>query len=142
MIFTKTFTFKKIKLAYHSSYNKILGNNHVDGVRHNSFESTPGDISNRLDYSEIFSFEPDVQLQNELFDNNRILSMEGWCLDRFRKTVNISNFYDNGGGYVHQYNDMLREFNLHLSDSKLKNIAMNTDHLYTLLDGMFEENGW
>ena len=65
--------------------------------------------------------------------------MEGWCLDRFRKTVNISNFYDNGGGYVHQYNDTVQEFYLHLSYSKLQNAAMTTAHLYKLLASTFEE---
>ena len=65
--------------------------------------------------------------------------MEGCCLDRFRKTVNVSNFYDNGGGYVHQYNDTVREFHLHLSDSNLQNAATTTDHLYTLLARMFKK---
>ena len=59
--------------------------------------------------------------------------MEGCCIERFRKTVNASNFYDNGGGYVHQYNDTVREFYLHLSDSKLQNAATTTAHIYTLL---------
>ena len=36
--------------------------------------------------------------------------MEGCCLDRFIKTVNVSSFYDNGGEYVHQPNDTVREF--------------------------------
>ena len=36
--------------------------------------------------------------------------MEGCCLDRFRKTVKICNFYDSGGGDVHQYNDKVWEF--------------------------------
>ena len=66
--------------------------------------------------------------------------MEGFCLDRFRKTVNVRNVYVNGGGYVHQYNDMVREFCLHLSDSKLQNSATTTAHLYTLLAKMFEKN--
>ena len=65
--------------------------------------------------------------------------MEGFCLDRFRKTINVKTFYENGGGYVHQFNDMVREFNLHLSDSRLQNSAMTTDHLYTLLARMFEK---
>ena len=65
--------------------------------------------------------------------------MEGSWLDRFRKIVNVSNFYGNGGGYVHQYNDTVQEFHLHLSYSKLQNSATNTAHLYTLLDRMFEK---
>ena len=48
---------------------------------------------NRSDYAERFSFEPDCQLQNELFDNNRTLSMEGFCLDCSIKTFNVRNFY-------------------------------------------------
>ena len=65
--------------------------------------------------------------------------MEGCYLDRFIKQVNVSSFYDNGGGDVHQYNDTVQEFYLHLSDSKLKNYATTTAHLYTLLASMFEE---
>ena len=59
--------------------------------------------------------------------------MEGCCLDRFIKQGNVSSFYDNGGGYVHQSNDTVREFHLHLSDSKLQNYATTTAHLHTLL---------
>ena len=57
--------------------------------------------------------------------------MEGFCLDHFRKTVNVSNFYKNGGGYVNQYNKTVRGFHLNLSDSNLKNAATNTSNLYT-----------
>ena len=64
--------------------------------------------------------------------------MEGWCLYHFIKTFNESNFYENGGGYVHQSNDMLREFNLYLSYSKLQNSATTTYHIYTLFAVMFE----
>ena len=53
------------------------------------------------------------------------------------KTVNVRTFYDNGGGYVNKSNDMVREFNLRLSDSKLQNNATTTYRLYTLLAGMF-----
>ena len=74
------------------------------------FESTPGDISTRSDYEELFGFDTNGQIQNEFFDNNRSLSMEGCCLYRFIKQVNVSSFYDNGGGYVHQSNDTIREF--------------------------------
>ena len=81
----------------------------------------------------------DGQLWNELFDNNHTLSMEFCCLDYFRKTVNVRNVYDNGGGYVHQSNDTVREFHLHLSDPKLQNAATTTAHLYTLLARMFEK---
>ena len=93
--------------------------NHVADVRHKSFEYTPGDISTWYDYAEIFGFYHDGQIQNEFFDNNFSLSMEGFCLDRFIKQSNVRSFYDNCGGYVHQSNDTIREFYLHLSDSKL-----------------------
>ena len=65
--------------------------------------------------------------------------MEGFCLYRFRKKVNIRTFYDNGGGYVHQSNEMVRECYLHLSDSKLQNSAKTTAHIYTVLARMFEK---
>ena len=64
--------------------------------------------------------------------------MEGCCLDHFRKTVNVGNFYYNGGGYFHQSNDTVREFHLHLSYSKMKNSATTIDHIHTLLARMFE----
>ena len=88
----------------------------------------------------MFSFEPDGQLKNEIFDNNHTLSMKDCYLDCFRKTVNIRNFYDNGGGYVRQSNDTVREFHLHLSYPKLENAATTPDHIYTLLARMFEKN--
>ena len=66
--------------------------------------------------------------------------MEGCCLDRFIKQGNVSIFYDNGGGDVHQYNDTIQEFHLHLYDSKLQNAATTTAHLYTLLAQVFEKN--
>ena len=65
--------------------------------------------------------------------------MEGCCLDSFIKAVNVSSFYDSGGGYVHQSNDTVWEFHLHLSGSKMQNDATTTAHLYTLLARMFEE---
>ena len=65
--------------------------------------------------------------------------MEGFCLDCFIKTVNVSSFYDNGGGYVHQYNGTVREFHLHSSYSKMQNAAMTTARIYTLLAMMFEK---
>ena len=130
------------KIAYHRSYHKILGKHHVAEVRYKAFESTLADISTRSDYAERFNFEPDSYVKNKLFDNNCTLYMEGCCLGRFRKTVNGSNFYDNGGGYVHQYHDTVRDFHLHLSESNLQNAATTTSHLYTLLDGMFEKNKW
>ena len=109
--FHREFYIKQIeKLAYHRSYYKILGKHHVSDVRHKAFESTPCDISTRSDYSERFGFDPDSQIHNEFFDNNRSLSMEGCCLDRFIKKGNVSSFYDNGGGIVHQSNDTIREF--------------------------------
>ena len=66
--------------------------------------------------------------------------MEVCCLDCFRKTVNVSNFYDNGGKYFHQFNDTVREFHLQLSYSELQNAATTTYNIYTLLDRMFEKN--
>ena len=116
-----------------------MGKHRVADVRHKAFESTPGDISTRSDYAERFGFDPNGQIQNEFFDNNCYLSMEGCCLDRFIKQVNVSSFYENGGGYVHQYNDTIREFYLHLSDSKLQNAATNTAHLHTLLAKVLEK---
>ena len=65
--------------------------------------------------------------------------MEGCCFDCFNKTVNVSSFYDNGGGYVHQYIDTVWEFNLNLSGSNMKNVASNTAHLYTLLARICEK---
>ena len=80
--FHKDFYIQQIeKLAYHRSFYKILGKHHVAGVRHNSFESTPGNIRHRSDYAERFIFKPGGQLQNEFFDKNCTLSMEGFCLD-------------------------------------------------------------
>ena len=49
-------------------------------------------------------------------------------------------FYYNGGGYVHQSNNTVREFNLHLFYSKLQNSARTTARLHKLLDRMFEKN--
>ena len=71
--------------------------------------------------------------------------MEGFCLYQFRKTVNLRNFYDNGGGFVHKSNDMVQEFHLHLSDSKLQNSATTIAHIYILLVRIFEGEmirGW
>ena len=79
------------------------------------------------------------QIKNEFFDNNRYLSMEGCCLYLFIKQVNASSFYDNGGGDVHQSNDTIRQFHLHLSYSKLQNAAMTTAHFYRLLYRVFEK---
>ena len=84
--FHKYFYIQQIeKLAYHRNYYKILEKQHVDDVRHKAFESTPGDIDTLSYYAEKLSFKPDGKLQNEFFDNKRTLSMEGCCLDRFRK---------------------------------------------------------
>ena len=79
-------------------------------------------------------------MQNELFENNCSLSKEGFCLYRLIKKFNVSSFYDNGGGDVHQSNDMIREFHLYLSVSKLQNAATTTAHLYSLLAKVFEKN--
>ena len=65
--------------------------------------------------------------------------MEGYCLDCFRKTVNVRNVYDNCGGDVNQYNDTVQEFHLHLSDLNLQNAATTTAHIYTLLASLFEK---
>ena len=141
--FHKDFYIQQIeKLAYHRSYYNILGKYHVSDIRHKAFESTPGDISNWSDYAERFTFEPGGELQNECFDNNLTLSMEGCCLDIFRITVNASNFYDNGGGYVHQSNYKLRKFHLNLYYSKLQNAAKTSSCIHTLLARMFEKNKW
>ena len=66
--------------------------------------------------------------------------MESCCLDRFQKTVSVSKFYDNCGGYVHQSNDTVWEFCLNLSYSKMQNAATTTAHLHTLLAKVFEKN--
>ena len=55
--------------------------------------------------------------------------MEGFCLDRFIKQVNVSSFYDNGGGDVHQYNDTIREFHLHLSDSNVNETPVSCHYI-------------
>ena len=65
--------------------------------------------------------------------------MEGCYLDHFRKTVNVRNVYENGGGYVNQSIDTVREFHLNLSDSNLQNAATTTAHLYKLLARIFGE---
>ena len=65
--------------------------------------------------------------------------MEGCCLDRFIKQGNVRSFYDNGGGDVHQSNDMIQNFHLHFSDSKLQNFATTTAHLYILLANVLEK---
>ena len=107
--FHKDLYIKQIeKLAYHRSYYKIIGKHHVADVKNKAFESTPGDITTWSDYVEIFVFDPDGQIQNELFDNNRYLSIEGCCLGRFIKQGNVRSFYDNGVGDVHQSNDTIR----------------------------------
>ena len=91
--FHKYFYIKQIKKsAYHHSYYNILGKHHVADVRHKAFESTPGDIITWSDYVERFGFDTDGQIQNEFFDNNRSLSMEGFCLDCFIKQGNGSRF--------------------------------------------------
>ena len=64
------------KLSYHRSYYKIIGKHYLADVRHKAFESTPGDIITQSDYAEQFSFDPDSQIQNEFFGNNRTLYME------------------------------------------------------------------
>ena len=66
--------------------------------------------------------------------------MEGYCLYCFIKQGNVSSFYDNEGGDVHQYNDTVREFHLHLSDSKLQNSATTTAHLHKLLANVLRKN--
>ena len=82
---------------------------------------------------------PDGQIQNKFFDNNRSLSMEGCSLDHFIKQGNVSSFYDNGGGDVHQSNDTIQEFYLRLSDSKLQNAATTKAHLHILLAKKIEK---
>ena len=65
--------------------------------------------------------------------------MEGCYLDCFIKQVNETSFYDNGGGNVHQSNDTVRDFYLHVSFSKLQNSTTTTAHLHTLLAKVFEK---
>ena len=61
--FQSEFYIKQIeKLSNHHSYYKIIEKNHVADVRHKAFESTPGDISTRSYYAEIFGFDPDGQI--------------------------------------------------------------------------------
>ena len=81
----------------------------------------------------------DGQSQDKFFDNKRTVSMEGFCLDHFRKTVNVRNFCEYGGEYVHQSNDTVRDFHLHLSDSKQYHSTTTTAHLHKLLDRMSEK---
>ena len=59
-----------------------------------------------------------------------------------QKNSQCKKFFDNGGEYVHQSNDMVRVFHLRLYYSKLQNAATNTAHLYTLLARMLEKNRW
>ena len=66
--------------------------------------------------------------------------MEELLFRSLQKKVNVSSFYDNGGGDVHQYNDKIREFYLHLSYSKLQNAATTTAHLHTLLEKVLRKN--
>ena len=67
--FHKDFYIQQIEeLAYHCSYDKILGKHHVAEVRNKAFESTPGNISTWSDYATRFSFELGGQLQNEFFN--------------------------------------------------------------------------
>ena len=65
--------------------------------------------------------------------------MEGYCLYHFIKTVSVSSLYENSVGYVHQPNDTVREFHLHLPDSNPQNADTTTAHLYKLLARMFEK---
>ena len=63
--FHKDFYIKQIKKsAYHLSYYKILGKQHVSDVRNRAFDSTPDDIITRSYYAERFGFDPDGQIQN------------------------------------------------------------------------------
>ena len=134
--FHKNFYVKQIeKLVYHRNCYKLLGKFHVADIRHKAFESSPGDISTRSDYAERFSFEPEGQLQSEYFTNTRTLSMEGCCLDRYDKTKNVTESNENN--YVHEQEDTIREFYLHLSDSKLQNAATTTTHMNQLLADLF-----
>ena len=53
--------------------------------------------------------------------------------------MQCKNFFDNSGECVHQCNDTVREFYLHLSGSNLINSATNTDNLHTILAKMFDK---
>ena len=76
--------FHKDFYIYRRSYYKILGKHNFYDVRHKTFESTPSNISTWLYYAKQFILEPDGQLQNEFFHNNRTLSMEGCSLYCFK----------------------------------------------------------
>eukprot|EP00978_Attheya_sp_CCMP212_P017892 scaffold48234_cov60-Attheya_sp.AAC.6 len=128
------------KLAYHRSYYKILGKLHVADVRQKAFTSTPGDISTRSDYAEKFGFAPDGQLQSLYYDKNRMLSMEGCCLDHFLPMENVMHSITNGGDYVPSPDDTNRLFHLHLSDSMFQNAATTTCHFTSLLELLFDHD--
>ena len=137
--FHNEFYIKQIeKLVYHRNCYKLLGKYQVAKTRHEAFQSLPGHISTRSDYSERFKCEPDGQLQSEYFDNNRTLSMEGCCLDRFTTSDNVMQFLTEGGDYVPAENDQHREFHLHLSDTKYQNAATTTQHLFSVLGKLFD----
>jgi len=127
------------KLVYHRNCYKLLGKFEVAKTRHDVFQSSPGHISTRSDYAERFKCEPDGQLQSEYFDNNRTLSMEGCCLDRFTTSDNVMDYLNEGGNYIPAENDLHREFHLHLSDSKFQNAATTTQHLYEVLTKLFKD---
>ena len=80
------------KLAYHRGYHKILGKNHVADVRHKAFESTPGDIYSRSDYSERFGFDPNGQIQNEFFDKKSFLIHGRFLFRSLHKTRQREQF--------------------------------------------------
>ena len=77
MIFTVSLYLTNRKISLPPQLIQNTWKNHVADVRHKAFESKPGDISTWSYYAEIFGFDPDGQIHNEFFDNNRSLSMEG-----------------------------------------------------------------
>ena len=47
-----------------------------------------------------------------------------------QKNSQCKQFKDNVGGDVHQSNDTVREFHLHLSDSNLQNVTLITVYIH------------
>ena len=83
---------------------------------------------------EFHLYLSDSKLQNVATTTARLHTL---LAKKFDKKNNVGIFYDNGGGDFHQSNDTIREFHLHLSDSKLQNAATTTAHLHTLLAKAF-----
>ena len=104
VVFTKTFTFNKFKnypnAVVTTKYleNIMFLTLYINHLNPHQATSVLGQIM-----PNYLALNPTVN-----YRMNSTLSMEGFCLDCFRKKVNVSNFYDNGGGCVPQYIDRLR----------------------------------